>query len=149
MKTTRSIDNKGDNFPVSENQMFIGQIASSPAVGKIFAKRTEYLSVVKEFKEAIEFLGLSNQRKNSTAILILKSNTYIEIVEREDCIFLNVSFKGDKAGFSGLTDTKGFGYRKFLESYKRQPSIMVALICEETNEETLFLGVKNVKLTTL
>jgi len=149
MKTRRLIDNKGDNFPVSENQMFIGQIASFPAVGKIFARRSEYLSVVKEFKEVVKIHPLLNKSNNPDHIHDLKSNIYIEIVEREDCVFLNVSFKGDKAGFSGLTDTKGFGFEKFLESYKQQSPFLVSLICNETNEETLIFGIKNVRITTL
>ncbi|MEK3749010.1 hypothetical protein NYE25_12255 [Paenibacillus sp. FSL E2-8871] len=149
MKSTGFKDNNLDNFPVSEDRMFIGQISSSPAVGKMFARRSEYLSVVKEFKEAVKFHGLLNKSNNSNSILVLRSNTYIEIVERKNSVFLSVSFKGDKAGFSGFTDSKGIGYEKFLESYKRQPSILVALICEETSEETFFLGVKNVRITTL
>ncbi|WP_152394755.1 hypothetical protein [Paenibacillus guangzhouensis] len=151
MKTTRLINNKSDNFSVSENLMFIGEMLHSPVVGKMFSSRTEYLSVAKEITEAVEFLGLSNQSKKSTAILVLKGNIEVDIVEREDCIFMSVWFKGkpDKAGFSGLTDTKGIGYAKFIEKYNKQFPIVLSLMCNETKEETLIFGVKNVRLTTL
>ncbi|CAM3060924.1 hypothetical protein PASE110613_14975 [Paenibacillus sediminis] len=141
----------GDYFPVSENDLFIGQTSTYPVVGKLFVNKTEYLSVAKEITEAVEFLGLSNQSKKSTAILVLKGNIEVDIVEREDCIFMSVWFKGkpDKAGFSGLTDTKGIGYAKIIEKYKKKFPIVLSLMCNETKEETLIFGVKNVGLTTL
>lgn len=151
MKTTRIIGNKVENFPVSENQIFIGEITGSPAVGKIFAKRMEYLSVVEEIKEAVKYKELFNQTKNSTAILVLKGYIEVEIVEKEKHVFISVCFerKPDNAGFSGLTDKKGIGYTKFIESYNRQVPVLVSLICYETHEETLIIGAKNVRLTIL
>jgi len=152
MTNTRLTVNKSDIFPANENQIFVGKISSSPAVGKMFAKRTEYLMVVEEVKKAIEFLGLSNPNKyKTTAILVLKGHVEVEIAEREECVFLSVCFKGDKAttGFLGLTDIKGIGYTKFLESYKEQSPILISLICNETHEETLIFGVKNVRVAKL
>ncbi|MCR8659310.1 hypothetical protein [Paenibacillus endoradicis] len=146
MKTTSLIENKGDNFPVSENHIFIGVISSSPTVGKMFAKRTEYLSVVKEVKKVVGSLAMLNESKKSTVIIPLKGNIAVDIVEREDCIFLNVCFNGktNNVGFAGLTDTKGIGYKKFLGKYKKQIPIMLILHCNETHEETLiFLREEN------
>ncbi|GGG15395.1 hypothetical protein [Paenibacillus aceti] len=132
-----------------ENQIFIGQIGFSPAIGKAFTTRTEYLSIVNQVIESKSFLGLSNQTKNSSVNFLLTSQ--VEIIEKEDCISLNFSFiaKSKIIGFAGLTDTKGSGYEKFLESYDEKKPILVSLICMETGEEMQLLCLQKPKLTIL
>lgn len=133
------------------DQMFIGEISKTPAVGKIFTRRKDYLMAVQQVRESGEFLGLTNEHRSLTTLKLLTGQTEVDIVEREDCVFLSVWLKGRKdiTGFSGLTDTKGLGFYSFLVGYKRNPSILISLICNETNEETLVLGIKKVNLKTL
>ncbi|MBE1446090.1 hypothetical protein [Paenibacillus sp. OAS669] len=135
----------------NEDQIFIGEILSSPAIGKMFSKKSDYLSCINEFKKSIKYFGLANQNKNTTAIFVLKGHVEVEIIEKEDCVFINVTFINNNtiSGFLGLTDTKGFGFEKFNECYKQKPHVLVSLICNESQEETLIFGVNNVKLTTL
>ncbi|WP_164783158.1 hypothetical protein [Paenibacillus amylolyticus] len=47
-----------------------------------------------------------------------------------------------------MTDTKGLGFASFQFYFKRTLDTDVT-VCEETNEETLVLGIKNVVLRTL
>lgn len=138
-------------FQNSMDQIFIGEMSVGPVVGKFFAKRESYLLAMEQIKESVEFLGLFNKSRNTTFIAILKGQLEVDIVEREDCIFLSFWFKGrsDIAGFSGLTDTKGFGYERFLEKYKEKPGVLLSLVCSETNEETIVSGIKKVRLQTL
>ena len=133
------------------DQMFIGEISKTPAVGKLFAKRKDYLVAVQQVRESGEFLGLTNENGSLTTLNLLAAQTEVDIVERENCVFLSVWLKGRKVttGFFGLTDTKGLGFYSFLEGYRQNPSILISLICNETNEETFVLGIKKVNLNTL
>ncbi|WP_433922850.1 hypothetical protein [Paenibacillus taichungensis] len=58
-------ENSNLNFS-NGDQMFIGEISKTPAVGKIFAKRKVYLVAVEQVRESGEFLGLTNENGSLT-----------------------------------------------------------------------------------
>ncbi|MBP1965183.1 hypothetical protein [Paenibacillus aceris] len=139
-------------LPVSENKIFIGQISNFAVIGRVLCKRKRYLMDIKRIKQVVKMMELTSISTDKISrVALLNRNTELEIIEKEDCVSIDVKFKenGLQTGFGGLTDSKGIGFQRFLNQYKLQKSILIVLICEETGEEFHINGFFNTELRTL
>ena len=143
---------RGKSYKVSlgtnDSYIFIGALPISdntgtilyPAIGKIFKNKQEFNDTVEQIKSSVQLM----QYFDRPIYINFEGNINTNIVERKKDVFMEIIF-AKKYKITGITDTKGKGFKTFVKLFKEYGQFRVHL--EYEGEVFIIDALKNINLT--
>lgn len=105
-----------------------------PVIGKVYKDKAEYDKCVSIIKNTVEIVKASDKYP---LYVKFEKQISINITELEDCIDIKIVFENEyKYTIIGLTDTKGEGFKAFVEEFNKYKQCRLQI---EFSENDIFI----------
>ncbi|WP_394884285.1 tetratricopeptide repeat protein [Clostridium butyricum] len=104
--------------PISDDKVTI----LYPTIGKVYRNKREYDKCIDNIKKAINL----EQFFDRPIYVEFEKEIKVEITEQEECVLIEISF-GDSYKIVSLTDTKGNGFRTFINLFNKYEQFRIQI----------------------
>lgn len=135
------------NLSADNGLVFIGAVSISdhtgsmlyPALGKIFKSKKEFNDTIEQIKSSVKLM----QYFNRPVYINFEQEISANIIERKKDVFMEIVLDNGYR-ISGITDTKGDGFKTFIKLFKKYGQFRVHLEFED--EVFIVDALKNINL---
>ncbi|HCW53875.1 MAG TPA: hypothetical protein DG753_09085, partial [Clostridium sp.] len=124
--------------PISDDKVTI----LYPTIGKVYNSKQEYDECIDNIKKAVDL----QQFFDRPIYVDFEKKIRVEITEQEECVLIEISF-GDSYKIISLTDTKGNGFKTFVNLLDEHKQFRIQI--EQTNDIFIIDCVTNVIINRL